>query len=57
MQDITECPRCNGILFEVAPAEPDVGIMVALLACKLDGQCFFDDRDGEWYFIDDQESR
>jgi len=50
------CPRCKGVLFEVAPAEPDVGIMVALLACKQDGQCFFDDRNEQWIFLDDGRS-
>ena len=31
--DPTECPRCGGDLVVAEPAEPDVGIMTARMAC------------------------
>ncbi len=53
------CPRCGEVVFEVAPAEPDVGIFSVLLVCKKDGQYFFDWLNGprgEFVFLDDGRS-
>lgn len=50
---VETCPRCYHLAFEVAPADPDVGIMVALLDCRQCGECFIDEN-GEWHFLSDE---